>query len=167
MAKLSLTCAVALVAVVALTGCGSSDPSGPGDYQAGVYEGWPQIVKNEQVEGYLENAWQDPAYEYVIIAFDTRASDETAPPLASAQLARIQTTKLVGYRERGMRWIRLGGRPAVRWSFNVGDRSHIEFFFEECGISFLVRGTMGLPGFSALSESMREMAAATSTDCSA
>lgn len=158
----------ALVATAALTGCGGSDESsGPADYRVEVSESWPQIVDHKQVEGYVENAWQDPAYTYVIFAIDTRPLDETAPPLASAQLARIQTTKLVGYKERGMRWIRLGGRPAVRWSFDVSDRAHIEYFFEECGISFLVRGTTGLPGFSSLSEHMREMAATIKTACSA
>jgi hypothetical protein len=167
MIRMILICiAVLSAAAMSLAGCGESDPAKPTDYKVEADPSWPQVAKHKRVEGYVENAWRDPAYTYVIFAIDTRSSDETAPPLASAQLARIQTTNLVGFEERGMRWIRLGGRPAVRWSFNVSNRAHIEYFFEECGISFLVRGTTGLPSFSAISEHMRAMAATIKTACS-
>jgi hypothetical protein len=80
--------------------------------------------------------------------------------MANAALARIQSYKLPGYEERGMKWIRLAGKPAVRWAFHTaGERSGIDYFFEECGISFVVRGTMGNVAYESLSESFREMAA--------
>lgn len=155
---------IGIVVVLLLASGGGSSSPGPADYHAEI-TAWIPLENHKPVEGYVESAWHDPAYSYVILAIDTRSSDETAPPLASAQLARIQTTQLVGFKERGMRWIKLGGRPAVRWSFNVADRAHIEYFFEECGISFLVRGTTGLPGFSAISEDMRAMAATIKAAC--
>lgn len=166
MSRLVAILTVMLLATAALAGCGGSEESsGPADYQVDI-ETWTQIADHKKVEGYVESAWHDPPYPFVIIAIDTRSSDETAPPLASAQLARIQTTKLVGYKERGMRWIRLAGRPAVRWAFNVGDKAHIEYFFEECGISFLVRGTTALAGYTPITEHMRQMATTIRTDCS-
>ncbi len=165
MIRSSLACSAALLAILALlTGCGSSSSADPAGYRV-EFTDWPQIERHKQVDGYVESAWRDPAYTYVIFAIDSRPADETGSPMANAQLARIQTTKLTGYRERGIRWIRLNGRPAVRWAFDVADRAHIEYFFEECGTSFLVRGTSGLYGFSSLSETFREKAVSIKTAC--
>jgi hypothetical protein len=166
MIRTTLICAAILsAAAISLAGCGSSDPAAPTDYKVEAFS-WPQIAKHKPVEGYVESAWHDPAYSYVVLAVDTRSSDETASPQASAQLARIQTTKLSGYKERGVKWIRLSGRPALRWAFDLGNRAHIEYFFEECGISFVVRGTSGLPGFSSISETFRAIATTIKTACS-
>lgn len=158
-----LVCIAAmLVALLSLAGCGGGSSSAdPAAYTERIDPGWPPLARHKQVEGWDESAWRDPAYSDVVVTIDSRAADETGSPLANAQLARIQTTKLQGYHERGMRWIRLGGRPAVRWAFDVGKQANIRWFFEECGVTFIVRGTMGIYGFTALSESMRrEIAAA-------
>ncbi len=167
MNRLSISCAAALLVFpLALAGCGGGSSSAdPAAYKVQTYTDWLSLEHHKQVEGWDESAWQDPAYTTVVITIDTRAADETGSPLENAQLARIQTTKLHGYRERGMRWIRLGGKPAVRWAFDIGEQANIRWLFEECGVSFLVRGTMGLYGFQALSESMREMAATIKADC--
>jgi len=155
--------AIALGAVLAtaalLAGCGGGSAVDPTDYRVEPFSSWPQTVKHKQVDGYVENAWQDPAYTYVVFTVDSRATDETGSPLQNAQLARLQTTKLHGYKEGGMRWIKLGGKPAVRWSFDMGEQANIRWFFEECGVSFVVRGTTGLYGFTELSGDMRGMAA--------
>ena len=165
MFRSSLACAAVLLTIGSvLAGCGGGSSVDPAAYKASVYTDWPQLKKHKQVEGWDESAWRDPAYTYVIITIDSRAADETGSPLQNAQLARIQTTKLHGYKERGMRWIRLGGKPAVRWSFDMGEQANIRWFFEECGVAFVVRGTTGLYGFQALSESMREMAATIKVD---
>jgi hypothetical protein len=165
MIRSSLACGAALLAIgVLVAGCGGSSPVDPAAYRANIYEDWPQVKNHKQVEGYDESAWHDPAYSYVVITIDSRAADETGSPLENAQLARIQTTKLHGYRERGMKWIKFGGKPAVRWAFDIGEQANIRWFFEECGVSFIVRGTTGLYGFQSLSESMREMAAPIEVD---
>jgi hypothetical protein len=156
----SLICAAALGAALVAAGCGSGGGSSPGpaDYRVDIYDGWPPIVKHKRVGGYLESSWYDVPGVPITISIDTRRADETGSPAASADLARIQTTKLPGYRERGMRWIRLGGRPVLRWSFDVpGDQSRIEYFFEECGISFVVRGSMETEEFKIYAESTRAM----------
>jgi len=152
--------AALVAATLALAGCGGSSSVDPAAYKVGVLaETWDQIEKHKQVEGWAETAWHDPAYDYVVVTIDSRAAEETGSPLQNAQLARIQTTKLQGYKEGGMRWIRLGGKPAVRWAFDMGEQANIRWFFEECGVSFVVRGTTGLFGFQALSENMRDTAA--------
>jgi hypothetical protein len=158
MIKLAIPLAVVLTASALLAGCGGSDdPVDPTAYTVQPFR-WPQVAKEKETDGWIENAWRDPAYSYVIMTIDSRSTDETGSPLENAQLARVHTTDLQGYRERGMRWIRLSGKPAVRWAFDVGKQANIRWFFEECGVSFLVRGTTGLYGFEALSESFREMA---------
>lgn len=160
MIKLTVTMAAALVtALLLLPGCGaSSKPVDPTAYSIGIIGDWPQVKKEEKVGAYIESAWRDP--ESPIIAVDTRAiSDETGSPMANADLARIQTSELPGYKERGVGRIKLGSRPAVKFAYDTAaERAGIDFFFEECGISFVVRGTMGQYGFEALAPSIRDMA---------
>jgi hypothetical protein len=150
---------VILIGLLFVAGCGGSGSSpNPADYKIEIFNGWPQIKKEEKVGGYVENAWRDP--ESPIIAVDTRAAgDEAGSPMANADLARVQTSELPGFKERGVKRVKLGRRPAVQWAYDTADeRAGIDFFFEECGISFVVRGTMGQVAFEALSESIREMA---------
>jgi hypothetical protein len=161
MIKLTAIFVAALLApLLLLTGCGSSSkPADPTAYSIKVFNGWPQVKKEEKVGGYVENAWRDP--ESPIIAVDSRPSEETGSPMANAELAQIQTYELPGYEEKrgGLKKVKLGSRPAIRFAYYTAEeRSGIDFFFEECGISFVVRGTMGQVAFAALSESVQEMA---------
>jgi hypothetical protein len=154
----ALPAAGLIAALALLTGCGSSaKPADPSAYKIEIFNGWPQVKKEEKTGGYIENAWRDP--ESPIIAVDTRAAEEgTGSPMVNADLARIQTSELPGYKERGVKRVKLGNRPAVQFAYDTAaERSGIDFFFEECGISFVVRGTMGQVAFVALSESVREM----------
>jgi|GEM_PF-2682106 len=158
MIKLTATGAATLLAALLLmAGCGSSDKTvDPTAYDVEPFNGWPQITKEEKVGGYVENAWLDPASP--IFAVDSRPADETGSPTASAGLALVQTHELPGYKERWMKKVNLAGRPTIELAFDTADeRSGIDFFFEECGISFVTRGTMGQVAFAALSQSMREM----------
>lgn len=147
-----------LIVSLAIAGCGGgSSSSDPADYRVEIFNGWSQIAKAEKVSGFIENAWRDP--ESPIIAIDSRSADETGSPMANANLARVQTGELPGYKERGLKRVKLGGHPAVQWAFDTADeRAGIDFFFEECGVSFIVRGSMGQIAFEPLSEAFREMA---------
>ncbi|MDX6602218.1 MAG: hypothetical protein QOF13_1420 [Solirubrobacterales bacterium] len=166
MTKFSFIGAVTLLAVALCTGgCGGSDgPTRPARYDITINNGWPQIEDEKQVAGFLESAWRDPVGP--IIAINTRLSDEIGSPMANAQLAQIQTSKLPGYRERGLKRIKLGGRPVVRWAFDMPkEESRFELFFEECGTSFIVRGSMGTVGFEAFVDSFSEMASTIKVNC--
>jgi hypothetical protein len=133
---------LALTGAFALAGCGggSEGPSAPAHYHVKIYNGWPQETDEEQVGRYLENEWYDPADNEITITIDSRIADETGSPIANAELARIQTANLPHYRERGLKRIRLGGRPTVQWAYDLAGESRLAFFFEECGTDFLVRG---------------------------
>jgi hypothetical protein len=159
--KLIATVAAALLAaLLLLTGCGGSSSTSvdPSAYSIKIFNGWPQVKKEEKVGGYIENAWRDP--ESPIIAVDTRAaSDDVGSPMAGADVARIQTSELPEYKERSFKRVKLGSRSAVSFAYDIAEeRAGIDFFFEECGISFVVRGTMGQYGFEALAPSIRSMA---------
>jgi hypothetical protein len=171
---LSFLAAAAIVVVLALSGCGgggSNDASAAprpkseppnyhqAQYDVEIFNGWPQDESDRKVGSYLESTWHDPASAVVTITINSRASDETESPIANAELARVQANHLPGYRERGLKGIRLSGHPAVRWAFDASGEARIDYFFEECGVSIVVLGATSPVSFAALSESFREMAA--------
>jgi hypothetical protein len=167
--------AAVAVAVLLLAG-GSGDEAPPVDpaiaaqqnyhqaqYDAGVSVGWPQGVSDRRVGRYLESAWHDgPVITYFI---DSRASDETSSPLANAELARMQARHLPGYRERGMREIVLWTHPSVRLAYDVAGEAYVEYFFEECDTSFVVRGSMPPESWPPITEFMRGQAETITATC--
>jgi hypothetical protein len=157
----------ALVALVACAG-GCSSSSGadrPATYKITINNGWPKIVDEKEVAGFLESAWRDPVGPTV--AVNTRLASETGSPMYNAQLAQIQTSKMPGYRERGMKRETVGGRPVVRWAFDVAnEESRVEYFFEECDTLFILRGAMGTVGFEAFASDWQAFTASIKPDCS-
>jgi hypothetical protein len=156
--------AIGVVAALILSGGGSKGPTRPAHYDVAINNGWPRTDDEKQVSGYLESAWRDPVGP--TIAIDTRLSDETGSPMANAELAQIQTSKLPGYRERGLRREKLEGRPVVTWGFDVSnEESGFELFFEECGTTFIVRGAMGTIAFEAFARDFREVTSSIKVHC--
>jgi len=109
------------------------------DYNAET--GWDQDASDKRAGNYLESVWHDPASVSSRLVIDSRNSEGTAPPLAAAELSRIQTTRLPGYRERSFKKVKIGGHPAVRWAYGVGGEEYIEYFFAECGTSIIFHGS--------------------------
>src|SRR6188472_878015 len=153
-AALAVTALVAIaVAASLLAGCGGSSapktvlvhPSAkPPLYHQTRYDvetSWEQETSDERVGAYLESAWHDPASFSSKTLIDSRASAGAPPPLVAAELARLQSNRLPGYLDRGIKRVKLAGRPAVRWSFFGAGKDWIEYFFEECGTSIVFRGS--------------------------
>ena len=154
-----LTAVIVAIALTALPlgGCGS-DSSGadakeapaverpsanPPEFHQTEYDvetTWEQDVSDKRVGSYLESVWHDPAVAEYKMAIDSRPSEGTAPPLAGAELARLQVSGLPGYRELGFKKIKVGGRPAIRWTYNLNDSHHFAYFFGECGVSIVLHG---------------------------
>jgi len=165
MIKLALLGAALLALVACAAGCGSSsEPDRPATYKITINNGWPKVVDEKKVAGFLESAWRDPVGP--TFAVNTRLASETGSPMYNAQLAQIQTSKMPGYRERGMKREKVGGRPVVVWAFDVAnEESRVEYFFEECDTLFILRGAMGTVAFAAFARDWHAYAASIKPDC--
>lgn len=158
------TALLLLVAVASGCGGGSDGAERPATYKITINNGWPKIANEKKAAGFLESAWRDPVGPTVSV--NTRLASETGSPMYNAQLAQVQTSKMPGYRERGMKRERVGGRPVVHWAFDVAnDESRDEYFFEECGTLFILRGAMGTVGFEAFSRDFLEYTTSIEADC--
>jgi hypothetical protein len=146
--------AVLAVAAFALSGCGGGTPdpktalvhpsAKPPLYHQTRYDvetNWVQETSDKRTGAYLESVWHDPASFSSKLLIDSRSAAGTAPPLAAAELARVQASRMPGYRELGFKKVKLGGHPAMRLSFFGGGEDWIEYFFEECGTSIVFRGS--------------------------
>jgi hypothetical protein len=147
---------VVMVAIgAALSGCGSSGkaettseverPSAkPPVYHLAEYDmetGWVQETLDEKVGSYLESVWHDPASFSSKLIIDSRPAAGAPPPMAAAELARVQANWLPKYSERSLKRVKLGKRPAIRLAFFAAGEDRIEYFFEECDTSIVFRGS--------------------------
>jgi len=143
-----------LLALAFIAGCGSDGSSDataksrpksePPLYHQAEYDvetGWEPEASDRRVGSYLESVWHDPASFSAKLRIDSRPSEGTAPPLAAADLARIQTNWMPEYRERSFKKVKIGGHSAIRWAADAAGESLIEYLFEECGTSIVMRGT--------------------------
>ena len=126
---------------------------------------WEQDASERKVGRYLENTWHDPAAVSSLLVIDSQASDDTVPPLAAAELARIQTGRLSAYHERSFKKVKVGGHPAVRWAFDVASEGYIEFFFAKCGTSISLHGSTTLPSFENFADYYRVVASRVKVVC--
>jgi hypothetical protein len=135
-------------------------------YDAGIVNAWAPAESDRQVGAYLESTWHYPLDRTVAFTIDSRKADETGSSVAAANLAQLQFHKLYDYRERSLEPITLRGIPAVRWSFALGKTIFVEYFFEECDIDFIVRGTAPSDTWSELAPFFRQMAMGITAKCS-
>lgn len=134
-------------------------------YSAGVTNAWPQDESDQRTGGYLESSWHDPLNPAAALTIYSRTADETGSPTATADLARVQIDKLPGFHERGLEEIGLRDNPAVRWTFDLSGANYVEHFFEECGISFVVRVSAPAGVWGELSSAFRRMATLVTANC--
>jgi hypothetical protein len=134
-------------------------------YDAGIANSWAPDGSDRQVGGYLESSWRYPANRAAAFTIYSRTADETGSSAAAADLARVQIHNLPGYRERGLKEVKLRGNPAARWAFNVSGTVYIEYFFEECGISLDTRASAPAGIWDELSSLFQRMATLTTAKC--
>jgi hypothetical protein len=149
-----LAIGLAALALIA-NGCGGGDgedktssvkrPSAePPAYHQTEYDietTWTQETSDEKVGSYLQSVWHDPASFSSKMIIDSRPAAGAPPPMAAAELSRVQATWLPKYRERSLKRIKIDHRPTVRLAFFAAGEDRIEYFFEECGTSIVFRGS--------------------------
>jgi hypothetical protein len=134
-------------------------------YDAAIVNSWAPGETDRRVGAYLESSWHYPVDQAAAFTVNSRTADETGSSMAAADLARIQTHKLPDYHERGLKEIMLRGLPAVRWSYDLAGTVYAEYFFEECGIDFVIRGMAPSGTWSELASFFDEMAAGVTAKC--
>jgi hypothetical protein len=145
---------LAAIAVVALALSGGSDNSSTprktpakvppnvhqAQYDISMSSSWPQYEDDKPVGAYLESAWHDPASWATAFMVDSRHSDTAGSPMAAAQLARLEARQEPSFKERDLEMLKLRGLPTVRWTYAVGGKPYVNYFFEECGTHFVTTG---------------------------
>jgi hypothetical protein len=148
---------VVALAALALGGCGggsggadaegaspvkrpSADPPNFHQTEYDLETTWKQAASDKKEGGYLVSVWYDSAVPEFKMRVASRPSDGTAPPLASAELARLQVSSLPGYKEHSFAKIKTGGHPVIRWTYTLGDINQFAYFFAECGVSISMQG---------------------------
>lgn len=185
--------AIAAIATSALAGCGGSstettaarpsdaqspsstttetaippNPTSPLYHLTGydVETTWEQDVSERKVGRSLENAWHDPAAVNALLVIDSRTSDGAAAPLAAAESARTQASRLPAYHERSLKKVEVGGHPAVRWAYSLAGEGYVEYFFARCGTSIHLHGSTALITFKNFADYYRVVASRIKVPC--
>jgi hypothetical protein len=179
MTKLNLVRVAALLSALTLiVGCGSGGSSDataedrpksePPLYHLAEYDvetKWDLEMSDRKVGGYLESVWHDPASFSSKLIIDSRPAEGAVPPMAAAELTRVQANWLRNYRERSLKRVKLGPRSAVRLAFFAAGEERIEYFFEECGTSIIFRGSTVPIAFEPFSEFYGEVASQLKAVC--
>lgn len=152
---------------LAISGCGGSGgeeskessvkrPSAkPPVYHLAEYDmetGWTKETLDEKVGSYLQSVWHDPASFSSKLIIDSRPAAGAPPPMAAAELARVQANWLPKYRERSLKRVKLGKRSMIRLAYFAAGEDRIEYFFEECDTSIVFRGSTAPIAYEPFSE---------------
>ena len=150
---------IGLIALALLAcGCGSGDddskesdastvkrPSSSGTvYHLAEYDmetGWTNETLDQKEGPYLESVWHDPASFSSKLVIDSRPAAGAPAPMAAAEFTRMQANWLLKYKELVLKRVKLGGQPAVRLAYFAAGEDRIHYFFEECGVSIVFRGS--------------------------
>ncbi len=139
---------VLLMAVVLLSGCGGSSDAPatqqvkaePPLYHQALYDfetfgGAIQVESDKRIGNTLESVWADP--NNALATITVTASTES-PNLSreEAELSREQMKQLPGYRERSFKAVKLRGRPATQWTYEIAGIGRGAYFFEACDVHY-------------------------------
>lgn len=159
------TCLAAFALVISGCGGGGDEESKessvrrpsakPPVYHLAEYDmetGWTKETLDKKVGDYLQSVWHDPAVFHAKLVISSRPAAGAPPPMAAAELARIQTNYYSDYRERSFKRVKLGKQPMVRWAYEAAGEGHFAYFFEKCGTSIAFTGSSSYLAYEPFSE---------------
>ncbi|HWA53946.1 MAG TPA: hypothetical protein VG816_07215 [Solirubrobacterales bacterium] len=140
--------AALLVAALLVAGCGGSSDTPasqavkaePPLYHQSLYDfetfgGAVQVESDKRIGDTLESVWANPNNAKETIAV-TASTESPNSPREEAELSREQIKLLPGYSEHSFKAVRLRGRPATQWTYEVAGIGRSEYFFEACGVHY-------------------------------
>jgi hypothetical protein len=141
--------AVLLVAVLLLAGCGESNDapatqqvkSEPPLYHQALYDfetfgGAVQVESDKRIGNTLESVWANPNNAKETIAVTASTGEGLGSSREEAELAREEMKLLPGYRARSFKAVKLRGRPATQWTYEIAGIGRSEYFFEACDVHY-------------------------------
>lgn len=147
--KALFACSAALlVAALFLAGCGGSSDTTTGQevkaepplYHQALYDFEPfngavQAESDKRIGNTLESVWADPNNAQASITV-TASTESPNSPREEAELLRQQMKQLPGYRERSFKAVKLRGRPATQWTYEIAGIGRVTYYFEACDIHY-------------------------------
>jgi hypothetical protein len=141
--------AALIFTVPLLAGCGGSSDapatqpvkSDPPLYHQALYDfetfgGATQVESDKRIGNTLESVWANPNNAKETVSVTASTDEGLGSPREEAELAREQTKLLPGYRERSFKAVKLRGRPATQWTYEIAGIGRSEYFFDACDVHY-------------------------------
>jgi hypothetical protein len=138
-----------LFAMLFLAGCGGSSDATTADrpksepplyhqtlYDFETFGGAIQVESDKRIGNTLESVWANPNNAKETVAVTASTGEGLGSPREEAELAREQMKLLPGYRERSFKAVKLRGRPATQWTYEIAGIGRSEYFFEACDVHY-------------------------------
>jgi hypothetical protein len=140
--------AALLVAALFLSSCGGSSDATAGQevkaepplyhqalYDFETFNGAVQVESDKRIGDTLESVWADPNNAQATIAV-IASTESPNSPREEAELSREQMKRLPGYRGRSFKAVKLRGRPATQWTYEIAGIGRSTYFFEACDVHY-------------------------------
>lgn len=140
--------AALLFAALFLAGCGGSNDTTTGQevkaepplfhqalYDFETFGGAIQVKSDKRIGDTLESVWADPNNPKATLTV-TASTESPNSPREEAELSRERMRQLPGYHERSFKAVKLRGRPATQWTYEIAGIGRSTYFFEACDIHY-------------------------------
>jgi hypothetical protein len=145
---LTAWCAALLFAALLISACGGSSDTTTGQevkaepplfhqtlYDFETFGGAIQVESDKRIGNTLESVWADPNNAKATITV-TASTESPNSSREEAELSRAQMKRLPGYHERSFKAVKLRGRPATQWTYEVAGIGRSTYFFEACDVHY-------------------------------
>ena len=146
------------------TGAAATPPYNEGDFTATPPSGWQLNEDGQQMQGYVESKWRDPANPDNLVKVDMSPPSGLPPDQAAASV-RAQVQPERGYQEVSFGPGSLANATSTEWIFQVPGSERVDWFFTLCGHDFAVLGSTSPSNFSQLMPTFQSFASSVQGTC--